>query len=431
MKTLSLYILKETILYFLVSLFSFVGILLVLRILKLTNLIVNKGVAFSQVVQVFISIVPTFLEFALPLSALLGVMLAFARLSGDSEIVVIRASGISLYQLLRPVFIFGILAFLLTLFVSHDLKPWGHKKLSQSLFEIAQSRSTAGLSPGVFNELGNMTLYAQEIQYDTGGLSKVLIDDRRSTEERKVITARSGKIISNPSNETITFLLTDGEIHEQVEGKYVLTRYKTNRIHFGANDLYQTQETNERGRPRSLTDSEIQNELSELSRPQPTADLPQDAIDTLNAASTEGPPLLSATERQKRVRQLKIEQAQRWSLPFAALLLALTAMPLGIHPPRTQKTWGVGLSATVGLLVFVVYFAMLSIGITLAESGAISALLAAWLPNIVVSLFALYAIRKMGTEKWSSFGQAASDGIASLKNWGPLRLVFGEREAPC
>ena len=98
-RILSRYIFFESLHYFGISLFAFTALLLTLRMLKFASLIINKGVEFSQIASVFIAIIPTFLEIAIPLSVLLGVMLAFARLSGDSEIVVMRASGISLYQI--------------------------------------------------------------------------------------------------------------------------------------------------------------------------------------------------------------------------------------------------------------------------------------------------------------------------------------------
>ncbi|NDG65073.1 MAG: LptF/LptG family permease, partial [Planctomycetes bacterium] len=78
-------------------------------------------------------------ELAIPMATLLGVMLAFSRLSGDSELVVLRASGISLYQLLTPIVPLALLLGGLALIVSTQLKPWGHRTLSATLFEIAKS----------------------------------------------------------------------------------------------------------------------------------------------------------------------------------------------------------------------------------------------------------------------------------------------------
>ena len=191
MKILYKYIFREATSYFLIALSAFTAVLLTIRMLRFATLIVDKGVEFSQIGLVFVAIIPTFLEIAIPLSALLGVMLAFARLSGDSEIVVMRASGISLYQLVVPVILFGLCTLALAFSVSFYLKPKGYQLLSDTLFEIARSKTTSGLEEGIFNRLNVITLYAEKIDDTTGGLSRVVLDDRRDLASRRIVLASS------------------------------------------------------------------------------------------------------------------------------------------------------------------------------------------------------------------------------------------------
>ena len=120
-------------------------------------------------------------------------------------------------------------------------------------------------------------------------------------------------------------------------------------------------------------------------------------------------------DNEDRITGLRLEAAKRLSIPVAALLLALFAMPLGIQPPRTQKTWGAGLSACIGMLVFVAYFAMLSLGVALGETGVIHPVLAVWIPNIVVGAAAFYTLRKMGTEQWQSVSHALEALVQRFK----------------
>ena len=130
MKILSRYVLKEIASFFAISLLTFTGLLLTIRMLRLTSLIVNRGVEFGQIGTVFFAIIPTFLEIALPMSTLLGVMLAFARLCGDSEVIVMRASGISLLRFIAPLSLFALVVGGSGLFVSCVLRPWGFATLS-------------------------------------------------------------------------------------------------------------------------------------------------------------------------------------------------------------------------------------------------------------------------------------------------------------
>ncbi|MCB0317844.1 MAG: LPS export ABC transporter permease LptF [Bdellovibrionales bacterium] len=399
---LNRYIFREALGYFLISLIAFTGILLTIRILKFANLIINKGVEISQIGMVFISLLPTFLEIAIPMAMLLGVMLAFARLSGDSELIVIRASGISLSKLVKAVAVFGILGTVISLYVSISLRPWGFQTLSQTLFEIARSKSTSGLSEGIFNELGKLTLYSDYIDYSTGDLKKVLIDDKRNEASRSLITAKSGVILSNPENRTITIFLRNGQIHEIVNEKYSITSFNTNSLVLAAEDLYNPDAQQGEKSSRELYMNEIKQQIKHLKKqivlrnePQPYTKQIADEIDSsLNDLPTK--------KIYSKITGLNLEKGRRYSMPFAVLALALLAMPLGVQPPRTQKTWGAGLSLTMGLLVFVVYYGFLSIGIAVAESGVLPVFIALWLPNFVVFFAALYAIKKISSEEWQS-----------------------------
>ncbi|MCB0329880.1 MAG: LPS export ABC transporter permease LptF [Bdellovibrionales bacterium] len=435
MKILSRYILKEVLVYFTISLFIFTGILFTLRVLKLTSLIVNKGVLLSQVGIVFVSVIPAFLEIAVPLAALLGPMLTFARLSGDSEIIVIRASGISLAQLIRPILLFGLFAASIGFVVSHQLKPWGFRTLSTTLFEIARTKSTAGLEAGVFNDLGEITLYAESIDQRTGQLKGVLIEDRRKENQPRVIVARTGEIQSDPKQQTIIFDLHEGEIHEEeVDDKYVLTRYVTNKLIIDAQKFHGDDELRKNRRARELSWNELHEESASIehmlnSPPLLEEELVKRHLEEGSLPGEEDSLTLEELKKDFRgkLRKLAFETHNRFSLPAAALLLALIGMPLGIQSPRSQKTWGAGLSALIGLIAFLLYFALFTVAKTFAEGGDIDPFIAAWLPNLITLLVAAYFLRQMSTERWQTISEGIERALLVLKRLCmPRRAVTAE-----
>jgi len=391
---LNRYIFKESLVFFAISLFAFTGILLTLRMIHFASLIVNRGVEVSQIMGVFISIIPTFLEIAIPMATLLGVMMALARLSGDSEIIVMRASGISIFQLVKPIIAFGIVSALTSLVVSMILKPWGYQNLSKVLFEIARSKSTSGLTEGIFNPLGSMMLYAEKINFSNGDLSRILIDDRRDQAERKLIIAKSGKILSDAEEQTITLLLSDGEIHEVVQNRYVITKFNDNNLVMSADELLDADVQTKGRSAKEMSISELHQGIGNYEETAATEITPPDIELQKKAA-----------EAKKRFRRMRTEYGNRFAMPFASFILALVALPLGILPPRAQKTWGAGLSVMLGLLVFVCYYGLLSMGVTLGENGALNAYVGLWIPNLVSSIVALFLIQKIGSEKWSSVAE--------------------------
>jgi lipopolysaccharide export system permease protein len=410
------YIVREIITFFSICLVTFVGILLTIRMLRLTALVVNKGVLFSQVASVLIAIIPTFFEIALPLATLIGIMLAFARLSGDSELIVLKGSGVPFSFFTIPVAIIGISVATLGFVTSSYLKPWGFSTLARTFFEIARTKTTAGVQEGVFNKLGVITLYADSINDENGELTSVLLDDRREESSRKVITATHGRIIPDNSIEAIVFLLEKGEIHEFVGDKYVVTRYDSNRLILDPSQLSSADASQKGASARELYPDELTSSIAEF----------KDYISYLEGPDEksllDGPRLSPLFEKQmhaqprdvpylkKKLSRLYLEQLSRVSLPVGTLLLALLSLPLGIHPPRSHKTWGAGLSIAIGMLVFIVYYGFFTLGLGLAEGGWLPPILAVWLPNVLILILDVWFLRMLMLERWTS----VASGLGSL-----------------
>ena len=397
MRLLSRYILKEILLFFSISLITFTGLLLTIRMLRLTSLIVNRGVEFGQIATVFLAIIPTFLEIALPMAALLGVMLALARMCGDSEIIVIKASGIGLRSVLKPVIGFAVSVAIVSLLVSSILRPWGFNTLSSALFDIARSRSTSGLSEGIFNKLGSITLYAERIDYQTGELTRILVDDKRDSEARKVVVAKRGRIVANEAAQTISLVLIDGMAHELVSEKYSRTKFSTNTLRVDPEELHNTKTKGTTARELSIP--ALRDAIEEYK-------IALEAGDRGSEITVLGEKL-SHKKLLKKFRRAKVEFGQRLSLPFASLIMTFIGFAIGVMSPRTQRAWGAGFSISLGLGVFIVYYGIFSIGLALADSGKINVLLALWLPNIITTVIASLLVYKIVNEKW----QSVADGI--------------------
>jgi lipopolysaccharide export system permease protein len=388
--------------------------------LKFAALIINKGVAFSQIGMVFLAIIPTFLELAIPMATLLGVMLAFARMSGDSETIVIRAAGVGLKQLAPPVLMFGILSTFLALWISLNWKPWGFIKLSETLFEIARSKSTSGLDAGVFNPVGQLMIYTDDIVYQTGELGKSIIEDRRNPLEPRIFTAKTGRILSDADARTIQFLLFDGQIHEQIKQKYITTGFTTNSLTINSDELFEDEGKKEK-KFRMMNTDELfayaENQDVLLAKYLKDEELPADMLDM------KGNDVPAAFAKRKRVAL--VERGKRYAMPFAAVFLALLAMPLGIQQPRAQRAWGAGLNIFIGLLSFAVYFAFLTMGASLAESGVIPPLVGVWLANIVLGCIGAWMLSRMHHEQWQSVTQALDDW--TKRRFRFLKTLFGKK----
>ncbi len=100
------YIFKELVSPFAVSLFFLTFVFLMTRIPEMTNMAVNFNADFTTILLMVVYTLPRFLEFTVPMSVMISILLTFMRMSGKNEIIARKGADTSLYRLLMPVMLF-------------------------------------------------------------------------------------------------------------------------------------------------------------------------------------------------------------------------------------------------------------------------------------------------------------------------------------
>ncbi len=209
------YIFLEMLSPFFLSMAVLLFVLLLQRLFQLADLVVSKGATLASTAMVFAYIVPGFLVITIPMSLVVASLTTFARLSSDSEITAMKASRISLYQMIRPVFLFALLAFSVTAFTSLILVPGANAALKAQLFSMVKSRALVGIEPGVFsNSFEGMVIYVDKMD-PQDNLEGVFISDERSAKEPYAIVARRGKLIADQQAMNVTLAMQEGSILTQ------------------------------------------------------------------------------------------------------------------------------------------------------------------------------------------------------------------------
>src|SRR4029079_11694691 len=108
------------------------------------------GVPLSEVIWMVVYLLPSFWLFTIPMALLLAILLAFGRLSGDSEITAMKSCGVSLYELLPSPLIFAFLASVACGTVTLYGVPWGNSSFKALLVQIAQSSAGVAIKEKVF-----------------------------------------------------------------------------------------------------------------------------------------------------------------------------------------------------------------------------------------------------------------------------------------
>jgi lipopolysaccharide export system permease protein len=379
------YILRELAVPFVLGIAVFTSVLLIVRILKLVEMVVNRGVPFLQVLRLFSYILPAFLEVTVPMALLLAILVAFGRLSSDSEVIAMRASGISLYRLLFPVGAFAVTVAVMTLGLSVYVRPWGNFLLRTGLYEIVKARASAGIKPKIFNDdFAGLVIYVDRIDPPGNELHGVLISDMRDPRLHNTVYARSGLVQSREDSHAITLRLYDGGMFSAPTSHdgYQDTRFSTYDITLDL-DLALAEM---RSRPKDASEMGV----AELRRT------------IAERAKTNEPSFAE-----------QVELHRKFSIPFGCLVFAALGVPLGIQPTRAVHSRGF----SVSLLLIFAYYLLLTLGQNLGERGALAPLIAVWLPNLALSLVAVTLLRGAATDRSLAQPAFRDRSAALLRSW--------------
>ena len=366
-RILSLYIIREIASLFLLGIMVFTLILLMGRLIKLTDLVISRGVPLADVSRMILYLMPSFLVFTIPMAFLLAVLLAFGRLSADNEITVMKAGGISLMQLMPPVVLCGLSAALLTLAASTVGVPWGNSAFKSLSFDVMKQNVAATIREKVFwDDIPGIVMYTEHYDEERHALKGVIIHDGRDQKRPLTIFAADGVIGGAAGQQDIRLVLNNGSIH--VAG----TADEYRLVHFG--EYIMT--IGGGGQGSGLGRNELDMSVAELGQ-------------QINN---------SATTKALRLKTLS-ELHSRFAFPFASLVFAVVAVPLGMQNRRSGKS--AGFATSIGVLL--AYYILQSLLRTLAEKGTLPPALALWLPNLIFLGLGWYLLRMASLERELSF----------------------------
>ncbi|MDP2646812.1 MAG: LPS export ABC transporter permease LptF [Desulfobacterales bacterium] len=361
------YVFREMIPPFVINLSFFTFVFLMTKILDITHLVVNYRIDLWTVIRMLIYSMPFFLEFIIPMSVMMAVLLAFLRLSSDNEINALKAGGVSIYGLLPPVLLFSLMGFVLTGLVAVYGLPLGRLAFKELVFKVASSNIDIGLKERTFNDsFKDVMLYVNKIDLRSKGLIDVFIEDRRTENIVITVVAPQGTLFREPEGMIFHLGLSNGMINQvDLENKSV------NSIRF---DTYDIRLDLKKALPVAGGGPKDEEEmsLSELRRFIKDAGIKNDKY------------YLALMEYHKK-----------FSIPFACFVLGVLALPLGIQSKSAKRSFGIGL----GLVFFLLYYILLSAGWVFGEAGIYPPVLGMWVPNIVMGGLGVFLLIRTARER--------------------------------
>jgi lipopolysaccharide export system permease protein len=357
MRILRNYFLKEFVGPLLLSLgvLSFVMVL-VGNLKKIADLVINKGVDIYSVFKLFLLMMPYIVTYALPVSALIAVLLALGRLSSDNEILAVRANGVNLFNLIIPFLTVGLILSLSLVIFNDRAASYAHYAYRKTLLEIGIKNPTAAFEEGVFiNSFQKYILFIYRVDQKKNKLYNVRIYEPQGDDKpTRTIVARSGEFIAVPEKKVIKLKLIDGTSDEP-DPDNPANFYKLNFKTYFMN-LSLSEERDKQGKlekkPKEMTIKELRKEVTRFQN-----------------ENIDPSPLI-------------VQIHEKIALAFSCLAFMLLGSSLGIITRRREKSINIG----IAIIILVVYYPLLIGSEALGIQGYLDPALAIWLPNIIFGL---------------------------------------------
>jgi len=332
--------------------------------LPLTQLILTQGVGLVQVIQMVFYTLPDMITFALPAASLMSVVLAFLRLSADSEIIALKSCGINLYQMMPPVVALSFSGLLITALIGIYAVPWGTKSFKDLVFKIAESKADLGIRERIFYEpFDDVVFYVNSFSARDRLMEDVFVVDRRDQEIVNTIVAKEGQIFSQHEERQIVLHFTKGTIFmvgKDLESARTI-KFNTYDLIIGLKDIMAAIASRKK-KPKEMSLSELSNQLKKVKK------------------------------KKEKYNKVMIQLLEKASIPLAVFLMGIIGAPLGAQIGPRGRSTGIGVS----LLVFLIYYMCLAGARGICETGTLSPVIRVWIPNGFLLISCIFLFWRVG-----------------------------------
>jgi LPS export ABC transporter permease LptF/LPS export ABC transporter permease LptG len=363
-RLLDAYIVREMLAPTAIGLLVFTFVLLIDQIPRLLAVLVSRSADLETIVRVFANLLPSILAVTIPMAFLLGVLLAFGRMASDSEIVALRAVGVSPARLLAPVMMMAAAMTAVTFYINAIALPAANQAHRELVFRLVVSKARTDVRARTFTDTllpGRMMLYVQDIDPQTGVWQNLLVHDTRDTREPKLILARTGELVVDRQRTTVRLELGPGSQHAFRTAdprQYEKTQFEAMGWDLPVDEFFPDK------RKLLLSKGDREMTLPELKA----------RIDALRREGRD----------RKDWGKFAVEWHKKFAIPAACLVFGVLGLALSLGSKKEARSSAFALS--IGVIF--VYYVLIRMGEQAGDTGLLSPWLAMWGANIVLGAIA-------------------------------------------
>ena len=371
MRRLDRYILREIFGLLILGFAVYTFLLLLQYLFSSAEMIIQRGLPVATVGRLLLLILPSSVVLTIPMALLFAILIGVGRLAADSELVALRASGVSLLSLYRPILMLSTVLFVLNAYLMLEVMPAGNYALQQMNLEIFARSVSQEIQPRVFHEQWEgRVLYVFEIPQGQDRWKGVFLADARSGPKgQTVVVADWGQVRLAEGGESLILDLENAETHEvDLNNPTAYRVIRQERLSIVLEDEF-------------LSKQRVQISTSK-------------SVRTMNLKELRE--VLKDDESSAELRNLaKLHIHKSFAIPAACLVFGLLGLPLGFSNRRGGRTAGFALS--IGVIM--VYWILLSNGENAARFGKAEPWIAMWLPNLIMALAGVFLLIRRNRDK--------------------------------
>jgi len=366
MRILDRYIVREVFRHAALGLIVFTFVFFVPQLIRLMELFVRHTGSGTQILELFLCIFPAVFTFTIPMAVLIGVLLGLGRMAADSEIIALTALGIGRRRILLPVGVLAISGLAVTLCMTLWLSPLALATFRSIEANLIASQISFQVQPRVFDErFPQLILYISDVAVSGTQWHGVFIAETGGESGSRLTLAERAIVVPEAEQGKLELHLQGGTTHEFYRlnpDRYSVTAFGQSDWPIDVNNLMPTAE-------RQLSNSE--RSLGSL-------------------IHDNGPGWLEA----------RVELQRRLAFPFACVVFALVAVPLGAQPRRGGRAAG----SLIAVAMIAGYYLLFVTGAGLARQGAVPPALGIWIANLILAALGLALLPRMeqfrGESRW-------------------------------
>ena len=345
MRILDKYVLKEFIGPFLFGVCAFTAVFIGTGTLyRIANLINQYGASMWDAFRVLVLALPSIIVVTFPMSVLLGSLMAFGKLSGNSEMIVMRTGGQNFIRLAMPIFVAALLISLGTTAFNEYVVPRANNAYNTIIdqeikHKVAPTTQDHIILKDVKGHDINSLMYARQYDSNVKQLRDITVQE---FENDKLMRVEKADYADWNGTKWVMHqgIIYDVSVGDQVTRQMTFQNQRPNRI------------SESQKKPDEMTIRELRDQIKLLD---------ENAVDT---------------------NKMKVEMYNRFAMPMASLVCAIVGAPLGMQKQRGSSSIGFGIS----VVVIFIYYTIMTLGNALGNGGKIPAYLAAFLPDIVCGI---------------------------------------------